>query len=234
MSEVTIIRSGPYLVQGSVPLDHARALVNLLHFPISWKFFHSYPVQISYALCRCGQTKTPPFCDGSHQKIAFSGDEVADTTPFNEAMKMIEGPTLSMKDLKSLCVYANFCNINHNVWNQIARPLDKKRYHQALKAIQHCPSGRLVPVDTQSKTVLEPDHVPSISIIEENGYIHQGAIWVKGGIPIKSSQGFYYEVRNRVTLCRCGKSSDMPFCDGKHLLNPPPSIVKGTGLLTTF
>jgi len=43
------------------------------------------------------------------------------------------------------------------------------------------------------------------------------AIWVKGGIPIQSSKGFVYEIRNRVTLCRCGKSANKPFCDGTHV-----------------
>ncbi|MEO5901562.1 MAG: CDGSH iron-sulfur domain-containing protein [Ilumatobacteraceae bacterium] len=43
-----------------------------------------------------------------------------------------------------------------------------------------------------------------------------GPIWVRGGIPISSSDGRAYEVRNRVTLCRCGASTNKPFCDASH------------------
>jgi CDGSH-type Zn-finger protein len=39
---------------------------------------------------------------------------------------------------------------------------------------------------------------------------------VKGGIPVESSDGTMYDVRNRVTLCRCGRSMNKPFCDGGH------------------
>jgi len=31
------------------------------------------------------------------------------------------------------------------------------------------------------------------------------------------ADGRAYEVRNRVSLCRCGKSKNKPFCDGSHL-----------------
>ena len=43
-----------------------------------------------------------------------------------------------------------------------------------------------------------------------------GPIWVRGGIPIESADESIYEIRNRVALCRCGKSSNIPFCDGSH------------------
>jgi CDGSH-type Zn-finger protein len=39
---------------------------------------------------------------------------------------------------------------------------------------------------------------------------------VRGGIAITSADGYTYEVRNRVTLCRCGHSKNKPFCDGTH------------------
>jgi CDGSH-type Zn-finger protein len=40
---------------------------------------------------------------------------------------------------------------------------------------------------------------------------------VRGGLAIESADGFVYEVRNRVTLCRCGRSKNKPFCDGSHI-----------------
>lgn len=221
LQEIIIVKAGPYIVKGSIPLDHAKAILDENNFPVEWKFFNPYPLQSTYTLCRCGKTKKPPFCDGAHHSADFQGREVAEAKPFDEAMTLIKGPSISMKDLKCLCMMAKFCNINDNVWNQIAQPLDETDYQKTLQAIQHCPAGRLVPIDTLSGQILEPLHPPSISIIEEHGYVNQGAIWVKGGIPITSSSDFQYEVRNRVTLCRCGQSRNMPFCDGKHLISPP-------------
>ena len=43
-----------------------------------------------------------------------------------------------------------------------------------------------------------------------------GPLWVRGGVPVVSADGYEYEVRNRVTLCRCGSSENKPFCDGSH------------------
>src|SRR6266536_1245907 len=44
-----------------------------------------------------------------------------------------------------------------------------------------------------------------------------GPLWVRGGVPVEAADGFEYEVRNRVTLCRCGYSKNKPFCDGSHV-----------------
>ena len=75
--------------------------------------------------------------------------------------------------------------------------------------ISLCPSGRLVET-TPSGEDREPAFEPSIGVIRD------GPIWVRGGIPVESADGFTYEIRNRVTLCRCGHSSNKPFCDGSH------------------
>jgi CDGSH-type Zn-finger protein len=44
-----------------------------------------------------------------------------------------------------------------------------------------------------------------------------GPLWVQSGIPVTAADGSPYEARNRVTLCRCGKSANKPFCDGTHI-----------------
>jgi hypothetical protein len=51
----------------------------------------------------------------------------------------------------------------------------------------------------------------------------------RGGIPLVATDGFRYEIRNRMTLCWCGASRNKPFCDGTHAaigfrdgIEPPP------------
>ncbi|MEG1290592.1 MAG: CDGSH iron-sulfur domain-containing protein, partial [Bacteroidales bacterium] len=64
--------------------------------------------------------------------------------------------------------------------------------------------------------IYEPKFEPAIGIIEDSQIAISGPIWVKGGIRIESSNGRSYEIRNRVVICRCGCSSNKPFCDGTH------------------
>ena len=84
--------------------------------------------------------------------------------------------------------------------------------HQATR----CPSGRLVVRDKATGEVFEPALPPSIGVVEDPAEGCSGPLWVRGGIPILSQDGAAYEVRNRVTLCRCGQSNNKPFCDGTH------------------
>jgi len=56
----------------------------------------------------------------------------------------------------------------------------------------------------------------SIGTIEDPSKNASGPFWVRGGIPVYSADGKLYQVRNRMTLCRCGKSTNKPFCDSSH------------------
>ena len=56
----------------------------------------------------------------------------------------------------------------------------------------------------------------SIGLVEDPEQKCSGPLWLRGGIQVASADGFEYEVRNRVTLCRCGESKNKPFCDGTH------------------
>jgi hypothetical protein len=64
---------------------------------------------------------------------------------------------------------------------------------------------------------MEPELEPQIAVLQDPEKGVSSALYVQGGVPIESCDGTVYEVRNRVTLCRCGHSSDMPFCDASHI-----------------
>jgi len=77
--------------------------------------------------------------------------------------------------------------------------------------------GRLVLTHRATGEGIEPDLAPSIAVIEYPAKGEHGPLWVRGGIPVVSAHGRPYTVRNRLTLCRCGRSRNKPFCDGSHV-----------------
>jgi len=82
--------------------------------------------------------------------------------------------------------------------------------------VGNCPSGRLVAWERASGAPVEPSLPRSIGVTEQRSENVSGPLWLRGGIPVISADGFAYEVRNRMTLCRCGASANKPFCDGSH------------------
>jgi len=55
---VTILKDGPIMISGSFEFVKSDGETSEIH-----KCF----------LCRCGSSKSKPFCDGSHKKIDFKG-----------------------------------------------------------------------------------------------------------------------------------------------------------------
>jgi len=43
-----------------------------------------------------------------------------------------------------------------------------------------------------------------------------GPYIVTGPVELKDADGNGYPVENRMALCRCGASTEKPFCDGTH------------------
>jgi CDGSH-type Zn-finger protein len=214
--KVKITKDGPYLVTGGVPLSEQSICVDNDGQSHGWKEGKKYPTQATYALCRCGQSSNPPFCDGTHTKIQFDGMEQAVDTPYVEQATEIEGPGLRLTDARKFCAAARFCDRAGGIWKLTVQSSNPDARQKAIEEARDCPSGRLVTWDQDGKAI-EPDFEPSIGLVEDTQAGKMGPIWVRGGIPIESADGKTYEIRNRVTLCRCGKSSNKPFCDGSHL-----------------
>ena len=87
----------------------------------------------------------------------------------------------------------------------------------AIQQACDCPSGRLTAIDKERGERIEPEFEPSIGVVEDLPAGVSGPLWAKGGIEVVGADGRQYEMRNRQTLCRCGRSENKPFCDGSHL-----------------
>jgi CDGSH-type Zn-finger protein len=213
---IKVSKNGPYLVSGGVPLLEKIIKYDSKWDTCEWQDGKTYPRQETYALCRCGQSHNKPFCDGTHLKVKFDGTETASHTIYRDQAVLIDGPGLKLTDAKILCASARFCHRAGGIWNIIHtsnNPGDKKI---AIEEAADCPSGRLVVYDKETEKSLEPTLEPSIALIEDPSMNISGPLWIRGGIPITSSDDTSYEIRNRGTLCRCGKSHNKPFCDSSH------------------
>ena len=214
--KVKVSRNGSYHVSGGVPLSEQIIGVDSEGQTRGWKEGKKYPAQENYSLCRCGQSSNKPYCDGTHHKIDFNGEEIASHSSYRTKAETLNGPGLTLTDKRDLCVHARFCDRAGGI-----KYLVKKSDHQGARQIAieeacDCPSGRLVVWDEKGRPI-EPEFEPSIGVVEDVQKGKMGPLWVRGGIPIEDAEGQPYETRNRVTLCRCGKSSNKPFCDGNHL-----------------
>lgn len=212
---IKVTAKGPYLVSGGIPLADQTVCLDDQGQPRGWKKGRDYPAEESYALCRCGRSQAMPYCDGSHARCEFDGTETATDTPYLEQAETFVGPGLKLTDADGFCMGAGFCKRAGGTWALTRRSADQEARRTAIEEACDCPSGRLVAWDDDGQAI-EPEFEPSIGVVEDPRGKEVGPLWVRGGIPVESAGGTVYEVRNRVTLCRCGRSSNKPFCDGSH------------------
>ncbi len=215
---IKVVENGPFLVYGGIPLVKLVISTDDLGYPYEWDEKENYPLQDEYALCRCGQSENKPFCDGKHEKINFKGMETASRESYLDNAKKINGQNLILTDNQDLCNHAGFCTRAGGIGNLVRQSGDPEAKKTAIQIAGNCNSGRFVVWDKESKKAIEPNFEPSIAATEEPEKGVSGPLWVRGGLPIESVDGHIYEVRNRLTLCRCGKSSNKPFCDGTHII----------------
>ena len=206
---VKVQPDGPYVVSGSVALRTKTPIVSEDGEPLGWLTGEVTDRGPAYALCRCGQSANRPYCDGTHASTDFDGTEAAPTDGYQQRRTSYPGTGIEVFDDREICVHAGFCgNQVSNVWKLSRKTDDTVVRAQVMAMIERCPSGALTyEVDG---TAVEPDLPAEISVTPD------GPLWVSGGIPVDRADGQPVEIRNRVTLCRCGESAIKPLCDGSH------------------
>lgn len=217
MKKIKIVKDGPYSVSGNIPLEKEFIVPDDNNDPLYWKKGEKYETKEEYCLCRCGNSKNKPFCDHTHLKIKFDGTETASKGSYKKEAEEFIGPGMNLMDNPNLCSSARFCHRHGGVWDLTNKSDDPKLKEIAIEEACNCPSGRLTAIDKNTGKQIEPEFSPSISVTEDVPANVSGPLWVKGRIPIESSDGSVYENRNRQTICRCGKSGNKPFCDGSHI-----------------
>ena len=217
---IEIREDGPYAIHGNIPLARKKRVTTGEGEALTWAKIEDIPTDEGYVLCRCGQSKTKPFCDGTHDHIEFDGSFAKEFKPISETQDVLEGDGIRVKVDNSYCVHAKYCFNKMSGIRKLVPESETANAKSALMAmVDRCPSGTFVyelPTDGEYQEV-EADLPKEISAIaQDDRSSTAGPLWVTGGVPIMKPDGTFLEIRNRVTLCRCGKSKNKPFCDGTH------------------
>ena len=117
------------------------------------------------------------------------------------------------------CIHSTICFQGlSGVFNPANRPWitpENSTTEKIIEQIKKCPSGALsyyMNTDESKEEV----KVEAETIVET---VPNGPLMVYGNVSIKDSSGGVTK-KNKVTaFCRCGGSSNKPFCDGSHKKN---------------
>lgn len=218
--KIEVLQNGPYILSGNIDLVAKKQISSEHGEPMTWQKTGEVTGDDTVALCRCGQSSNKPFCDGTHQEVGFDGTETADQGTFEERKIVHEGSTgIVIKRDYSICAESGFCGNRLKNIKKLAAETDESIVRaQVIAMVERCPSGSYTYSLTEDAEDIEPDYPAQVAITTEmtsDGPI-QGPLWVTGRIPVQRSDSKPMETRNRVTLCRCGKSDNKPLCDGTH------------------
>lgn len=211
-----VFERGPFVISSEVPLFWATNIEEADgHF--SWKGRAPIPGNgRRHALCRCGRSKRMPFCDGSHKKER----PPALRAPFDtieERSIILKGPGIWVRDDLDLCSWTRFCHTpKGKVWAILEDSDDPEVRDWILRGCQECPSGRLTAIDPESGEALEPALETEILVTQDPQKEVSGPLVLRGDIVVENEAGERWETGPRITLCRCGRSHNAPFCDARH------------------
>lgn len=125
---------------------------------------------------------------------------------------------ITVKWRPHLCDHSAVCLLKlPKVFDNTKRPwisMEAATTEDIINTVTACPTSALTfkyNTDLKPKTVdCSPIKKTEVILVEN------GPIRIIGDVEIKDESGALISHESRVSLCRCGKSMNMPFCDGTH------------------
>ncbi len=197
--EISLMPNGPYRVTNLTSLEGLYGAA-------------AHQTQAVTKLCRCGGSKNKPFCDGSHRTNGFSDAKAPDRVPYKREDYVAEAITIH--DNRGICAHAGRCTDGlKEVFRLREEPFvlaTAASAEQIAAVIDTCPSGAL----SYSIDGVEHGDGGGEPVV---GYVPNGPYVVRGGAAALKEvpQGEGASTR-RFALCRCGHSTNKPFCSGAH------------------
>jgi CDGSH-type Zn-finger protein/truncated hemoglobin YjbI len=202
---IRVRENGPYLRTGDALMS------NFLGEPTT-----APPVA---ALCRCGQSESKPWCDGTHATIGFNDRKHPDRV--SDRLDTYAARQFTILDNRGICAHSGRCSdALPTVFRAGTEPFVAPaggRADDILRAIQSCPSGALgaAIAERRAADVVDRIRPPAIEVSKDGPYYVTGGVDLRddaGNEPVRSAGAS----REHFALCRCGQSKNKPFCSGAH------------------
>ena len=193
---ISTSENGPLVLKNLATLTEANGNI----FPVE---------KIAIALCRCGNSQYKPFCDGTHGKVGWTDGKLEGRQPGK--IDSYKGKNIIIHDNRGICAHVGYCTDGlPKVFQMGVEPwinADAETLEKIIETIKKCPSGAL-------SYSIDGILYNNYSEHPENKITQDGPYFVKGSIALHDKD--QPESEEHYALCRCGKSTNKPFCDGQH------------------
>jgi CDGSH-type Zn-finger protein len=163
------------------------------------------------SLCRCGESKFKPHCDGTHATVGFDGTREDSE---KKEVEVYQGEKITILFDRYLCMGAGYCGELEAVFGTHDAPLyepDAAPVEEIIATIKKCPSGALSYIINNKE---HKDYYQTTQIVVEK----DGPLNCQGTIVLIDDQDSdtLLPMADHFSLCRCGGSKKKPLCDGSH------------------
>ena len=202
-SKIIATLNGPYKVENVPTLKNAR--------------YDALESKEEMYLCRCGGSSNKPYCDGTHKKNNFNGEQ--DPTHMKNETIAYRGTAITIYDNRNICSHRGYCTGElPTVFKETEPWIDPEgdTVEKIIALCDKCPSGALsYALANQDKSEGSNASDPTIRLSERHFGYH-GPYDVSGPIEIEGQIKRAPELNFKTTLCRCGHSKNKPYCSGEH------------------